>query len=274
MENLLTISLITDEWVIESTSTGVQLTPVFAENYIEKYLFRGIPRIILSSATLTSQDFHYLGLSPSSYDLFDIESGFDPVRRPFYYWPTLEVDYSTMQVEGCVRQLVNRFDRLIDPRLDRKGITHTVSYKFAELFYATSRHKIITHKSHNSQLTISRFMSDPQPSHLASPVINEGLDFDGDKARYQFFWKVPTLYSKNPLIAARKKKYKKYALHLAGKIILQSYGRIMRSTSDFGESFILDKHWGNWMQTAIPWPRYFKRAWITIRDIPDPLSFP
>lgn len=272
-EHLETISEIRDEWVIEPTNSGVQLTPAFASNYAEKYLFRGIPKVLLSSATLTSKDFEYLGLSRSDYDLHDIESGFDVARRPFCYWPTLEVDYNTMKYEGCVRQLVNRFDRIIDSRLDLKGITHSVSYDYAELFSSTSRHKILTHRSHTAQRVISHFMSDPLPGHLASPVIGEGLDFAGDRARYQFFWKVPTKYSRDPLIAARKKRYKSYALHLAGKDILQSYGRIMRDVHDWGESFMLDRHWGKWMQKAIPWPRYFRASWKTINDVPQPLRF-
>lgn len=272
-EHLETISEIRDEWVIEQTNTGVQLTPAFASNYAEKYLFRGIPKILLSSATLTSKDFEYLGLSRSDYDLHDIESGFDVQRRPFYYWPCIEMDYRTMDVEGCVRQVMNRLDRIIDANSADKGIIHTISYRYAEMIAETSRHRIITHKSHNAQNVIRRFMSDPVPGVLASPIISEGFDFDGDKARWNLIWKVPTVDSRNPLIAMRKKRDKTYTLYLAGKSIMQMVGRVCRSTSDYGWSGIMDKHWGRWMQRAIPWPRYFRASWKTINDVPQPLKF-
>lgn len=272
-QNLETIAHIKDEWVIEPSTTGVQLTPVCAANYAEQYLFRGIEKVILSSATLTTQDLTYLGLSPSQYELIDIESGFDANRRPFYYWPTQPIDYSTMSIEGCIRQVMNRYDRIIDMRGNRKGITHSISYKFADLIAHHSRHEIITHQSKNSQQVIGRFMHDTSPGMLASPIIHEGLDFADDKARYQFIWKVPTLDSRNPLIAARKKRDKNYVLYRAGKTILQMYGRVIRSQRDFGECFMLDKHWGNWMQSAIPWPRYFRAAWRTVQDAPEPINF-
>jgi ATP-dependent DNA helicase DinG len=273
-QNLETISSITDEWVIEPTSTGVQLTPVCAANYAEQYLFRGIEKVILSSATLTTQDLKYLGLLLSQYELIDIESGFDANRRPFYYWPTQPIDYSTMSIEGCIRQVMNRYDRIIDMRGDRKGITHSISYRFADLIASSSRHPIITHQSKNSQQVIGRFMASEEPGMLASPIIHEGLDFIGKKAEYQFIWKVPTLDSRHPLIAARKKRDKKYVLYRTGKTILQMYGRLPRSMNDlFKECFMLDKHWGNWMKDAIPWPRYFKAAWRTVQDAPEPINF-
>jgi Rad3-related DNA helicase len=272
-QNLETISSITDEWVIEPTSTGSLLTPVCAANYAEDYLFRGIEKVIFSSATLTSQDLKYLGLESSQYELIDIESGFDAVRRPFYYWPTQAIDYSTMQIEGCIRQVMNRYDRIIDMREDRKGITHSISYRFADLIAHYSRHEVLTHKSQNAQSVINGFMNSPDPGMLVSPIIHEGLDFADDRARYQFIWKVPTLDSRHPLIAARKKRDKKYVLYRTGKTILQMYGRLPRSTRDWGECFMLDKHWGNWMRDAIPWPRYFRAAWRTVQDAPEPINF-
>ena len=71
-------------------------------------------------------------------------------------------------------------------RGDRKGITHSISYKFADLIAEWSRHEIITHQSKNSQQVIGRFMDACEPGMLASPIIHEGLDFADDKARYQF----------------------------------------------------------------------------------------
>lgn len=272
-QHLLTISSITDEWVIEPTSTGVQLTPVCAANYAEQYLFRGIEKVILSSATLTSQDLKYLGLTPDQYELIDIESGFDANRRPFYYWPTQPIDYQTMSIEGCIRQVMNRYDKIIDMRGDRKGITHSISYKFADLIASSSRHPIITHQSKNSQQVIGRFMASGEPGMLASPIIHEGLDFADDKARYQFIWKVPTLDSRHPLIAARKKRDKKYVLYRSMKTIVQMYGRLPRSTRDWGECFIVDKHWGNWMRDSVPTPKYFRAAWQTVQDAPAPINF-
>lgn len=271
--NLETIASISDEWVVESAPDGYKLTPAFADRYTEEFLFRGIPRVILSSATLTPKDLTYLGLKASDFDFIDVESGFDPNRRPFYYWDTLEVDYNTMKIDGCVKQLVNRMDRLIDDRLDLKGITHSVSYAYAERFAQESRHEIITHKPRDGQRVISDFLGDPTPGHLASPILTEGLDFWGWKARYCFWWKVPTVYSKDPLTAVRKKRDPTYTIYLAGKTVLQGYGRLMRDFTDGGECFMFDSHWGKWMIKSFPWPKYFRAAWKRIDKAPVPIKW-
>lgn len=267
------IDTTTETWIVESVDGGFKLTPAFAEHYAEEYLFRGIQRVILSSATLTPKDLTYLGLKNTDFDFMDVESGFDHARRPFYYWPVLHVDYDTMKIDGCVRQLVNKFDRLIDDRLHLKGITHSVSYAYAERFKEESRHRIITHKSREAQRAIAQFMEDPDPGHFASPVLTEGLDFTGDKARYAFFWKVPSKYSKDPLTAARKKRDKSYTTYLAAKDILQGYGRLMRDFTDGGECFILDRHWGDWMIKSFPWPKYFRAAWKRVDGPPVPIKW-
>lgn len=272
-KNLLTVAEIDDDWIVESTSTGAQLTPVFADRYAEEYLFRGIPRVILSSATLTRKDFEYLGIDNDNSHLIEIESGFDAARRPFYYWPTTKVDRD--MVEGQIIKVVNRMDRYYDSRqaLGWKGLIHTVSYEHAKTISKFSKHNIITHIPRDKQRAIDNFMSRTDPCILASPVISEGMDFSGDAARCQFIWKVPTKYSKDPLIAARKKRDPKYPYYLAAKDMLQMTGRICRSMTDYGETVIFDCHWGNWMISAVPWPKYFRSSWRTIKEIPPPLKF-
>lgn len=276
LQDLTTLSEITNEWVIEPftyPSRGVTITPVFASEYAEKYLFRGIPEVLLSSATLTSQDFEYLGVDSSLFDLIEVNTGFDPARRPFYYWPTTKVDFK--MVEGQIRQVINRMDRIIDSRLKRgwKGLIHSVSYDHAELIARYSRHDIITHKSREAREVIDRWIADPSPSIIASPVMAEGVDLTGDLARFQFIWKVPTPFSGDPIIAARKRRDKKYPLYLAAKSIQQMAGRVNRGEKDFGETFILDKHWGNWMSSAVPYPQSFSSTWKVISDVPEAIDF-
>jgi Rad3-related DNA helicase len=175
---------------------------------------------------------------------------------------------------------MRRVDEFISSRqaLGRKGLIHSISYRYADIIKRASKHRdeIITYKPHEAQRIISQFMEDskthPTPI-LCGPNFAEGYDFKDERARYQFIWKVPTVDSRNPLIAARKKRDKKYPYYLAGKTIQQMVGRVVRSSSDYGETVILDTHWGKWMQTAVPWPRSFRKSWVTVRDLPAPIKF-
>lgn len=273
LQNMETIADIEDEWVVETISSGAQLTPVFASNYAEKYLFRGIERVLLSSATLTTMDLQYLGLESDMFDLFDIESGFAAERRPFIYWPTVPIDWQ--MVEGQFRQVMNRIDKLIDVNsaLGYRGVIHSRSYDYAERIVSGSRHNLISHNSRNAQTIIQGWLKSEGPSTIVSPIMTEGIDLKDDLARYQIIWKVPMDDSRNPLTAARKKRDKRYTLYLAGKTIQQITGRVCRSFKDFGLTAILDKHWGNWMQNSIPWPKSFRQSWRTVRDVPEPIRF-
>lgn len=293
-QNLITIADIQCDWVVEKAQSGFgqsaqvssfTLTPVFAADYAEEWLFRGIPRIILSSATITEDDFYYLGIKPKlpvsdseidkQYDFHDIESGFDAAKRPFIYWPTTNIDYQ--MVDGQLIQVCRRIDQIIESRqrLGWNGIIHSISYKYASLLSEHCESDIMTHTSRDAQSTIRAFLdteSRPNVAVLASPVIGEGIDFANDLARYQIIFKVPSIDSRNPLIAARKKRDSRYANYLRAKSILQYTGRVCRSERDFGETFILDRHWGNWMMNAVEWPRYFKKSWRRVSMLPEPIK--
>lgn len=279
VRDISTIADIQDEWAVESKPYGAQLTPAFAENYAEYYLFRGISTVILSSATITAEDFAYLGVTDSGFKLFDIQSGFPPERRPFYYWPKTSIDYSS--VEGQFIQTVNRYDQIIGPRLELgwKILIHSVSYDHAQTIAKLSRHPILTHSKSNAQETIRLWMAKPVNGSnrnyqvLASPIMSEGVDLAHDLCRCQFLWKIPIPYSGDPLISIRKKRRPKYTLYLAAKTIQQVYGRVMRAGSDFGETWITDSNWGRYMRRSVQWPVSFRSAWKTIDRLPDPLRF-
>lgn len=279
VSNLYTLSNVEKNWIVEERGKdqGFSITPIFANDYSEQYLFRSIPEITLCSATLTSKDFEYLGISPDQFELLDVDTGFDPSRAPFYYWPTELIDYSL--ADGQLIRIVRRMNQIIQSRqsVGWKGVTHSISYKWAERIKSQLREiggaEIVTHSSYNSRAVIDSWMRDSFPSHIASPILGEGIDLKGDLCRYQIIFKVPMQDSRDPLIAARKKRDKKYTLYLAGKDILQMKGRPMREESDFGETFLLDKYWERYMRRAIPWPKHFTRTWMDIDRLPEPIKF-
>lgn len=281
LSDLETLCTVKQDWIVkpldDRLNQGVSITPVFASEYAEQYLFRSIPEITLCSATLTSKDFEYLGIPSDQFELLDVDTGFDPSRAPFYYWPTELIDYSLS--DGQLIRIVRRMNQIIQSRqlMDYKGLTHSISYKWAERIKSQLREiggaEIITHSSYNSRNVIDSWMRDSQPSHIISPILGEGVDLKGDLCRYQIIFKIPMQDSRDPLIAARKKRDRKYTLYLAGKDILQFKGRPMREELDFGETFLLDKYWERYMKRSIPWPKHFTRTWREISQLPEPLRF-
>lgn len=223
------------DWIAEKTDDGALFSPVWAHAYAEEYLFRGIPKVVLTSATLQRAVARYLGIDDAVMDYSEFASAFDPRRRPLIYIPTTTVDRN--MTEGQVRIWVNRIDGIIDGRLDRKGIIHTRSYDRALLIMQRSRHRniLISHDRRSTKDAIERFKRASAPHVLVSPSVEEGYDFPGDQARYQILAKVPFVDSRSLILQARQKSDKTYLNYLTALSIIQQVGRGMRAADDHCE---------------------------------------
>lgn len=260
------------DWVAEKTDTGALFSPVWAHAYAEEYLFRGIPKVVLTSATLQRAVARYLGVDDAAMDYREFSSAFDPSRRPLIYIPTTTVDRN--MTEGQVRIWINRIDGIIDGRPDRKGIIHTRSYDRAQLILQRSRHgaRLIGHDRRGVRDAVERFKRS-STGVLVSPSVEEGYDFPGDQCRYQILAKVPFVDTRSLILQARHKSDKTYLNYLTALSIVQQVGRGMRAAEDFCESFIIDDHWA-WSRAAMVkqnlFPKWFRAAWRDSQQVPAP----
>jgi Rad3-related DNA helicase len=247
-------------WVCEIKKHSALFSPVWAHVYAEEYLYRGVNRVVLASATLSEGTGKYLGIPPHDSDYHEMPSGFDPGRRPLIYVPTTRVD--RRMVEGQTRIWVNRIDSIIEGRLDRKGIIPAVSYNRAQEIIRRSKYSdiMLTHDSRNTQEVVERFKKADAPCVLVSPSIGTGYDFPEDECRYLIIVKIPFIDGRSPVIKARSKDDKDYLNYMAALNIIQYAGRGMRSAEDFCEIWVIDDHW-KWFRKAYRFPNWFKAAW-------------
>lgn len=262
-----------EEWVVERTTKGVQLTPLWGRSYAEQYLFRGVKRIVLSSGTITRDDAIELGCDPSDIDMIEVDSAYSRNRRPFYYIPTTPVDHR-MSI-GQKKLLVNRIDQFIEPRIGlHKGLIHSRSYDYRDDIMRLSEwgEFMMSHEKGETELGVKNFFSSEAPSLIVSPTITEGFDFFGDRARFQIIWKVPFLVRTDPITDARCKSDKLYATRVISRTILQIALRIIRSSEDWGETAIFDTHFGHFRRLGV-FPNWFRSAWKECRSLPEPIKF-
>ena len=262
-----------DRWIVLPQEWGVKLQPIWAEKLTPSYLFYDIDKVLLVSATITKEVAEQLGIDVASpaFRMFDMGSVFPPERRPFIFLPTIEVRYDNSEAEHAM--LFKRVDDLLAARQDRRTLIHTISYALADKTRAWSAlgSQIITHKSGELPAAMERFIGSSPPVSLASPVIKEGYDFKDHHARFQIILKIARLDSRDPLTKARKSTNKRYELIELVFTILQMYGRIVRSSSDWGETVILDTFF-----RTIPlnlFPVYFQKAFKRASELPVPLKF-
>lgn len=256
-------------WVLETSHRSHLYQPVWPHRYTEDYLFRGIPKVILSSANILPSDAKDLGIGEHSY--IEVPSLFPPKRRPFVFLdanPQVRVD-SRMN-EGQKRIWVRRIDDIISEFSDYKGVIHTRSYRRSHDLEERSQHsdRFLTHTSKDSRKTIDKFRNSATPDILVSPSVEEGVDFPYDMCRFQIIAKVPFLYAGDPLTKARSESDKTYSNRMAARDLIQMVGRGMRAQDDWCVNWILDAHWV-WFRRAVKFPKWFKKSWKSVSRISE-----
>lgn len=262
-----------NEWAADSTPDGCVVVPIWAGEYAESHLYRGIPKVLMMSATLLPEMRTYLGIEESQSSWYELPSSFSPRRRPFYFVRgTMPIRVDHRMDSGRWGMLVSRIDRYMGARLDHRGLVHTRSYGRQGEFVRESRHRdvMVAPKSWELRRAVERFKLDPPPGVLVSPAIEEGWDFAHDDARWQVLLKVPFVDTRSNLMKARTKD-KTYSNLLTAQSIIQSSGRIMRAGDDWGETAIFDDHWG-WFRGAVKWPGWFRDSWCEVEQAPEPLA--
>jgi len=265
------------QWVWEPgyKGRGLKFEPVWPGPYAFEHLFLDVPKVAMLSATLRPKTLRLLGLKPKDYEWYEEGEGFPVERRPVLYTPGAKMSFGID--EASWRRVVAKVDRIIEARPDVKGVIHTVSYARAEQLCASSRNatRFITHGRGGFERAVLAFISDTGNSILVSPVAMEGLDLKDDRCRFQIILKLPFPNTQTALSKARRKQDADHGMYVAAQLMTQSIGRGMRSEDDWCETFIMDKHWGNWAGEKLKrhMPRHVQAAIRDAPSLPKPLEF-
>lgn len=234
-----------DNWVVEHKGSSISWDVIWPAPLAQSYLFRGIPHVILTSATVTEADLIMLGLT----DVYKKDSIFEefpsmiPVgNRPIYFIPTVRMD--RFITAAGMNAWASRIDNIVGSRLAYKGIIHTVSYDRADRVCGFSQYKdfMLSHRGKTTAETIVRFKKADPPCVLVSPSVVTGYDFPGEESRYQIIGKLPFPDNRPLVMKARQKVNPDYGCYLAIKQLVQASGRIVRTPEDWGDTFIIDSH--------------------------------
>jgi len=246
-------------------STGFLITPVLAKSFAEEFLFRGISKIILTSASIDRKDMFDLGIKPDDLEYIEVPSVIHPSRRKIYFTPTSPPTSLKHPVSsGALRLHSMLASEIVSGRLDRRGLIQTPSYhvngRFLEDF--KFRDIVITHGAGGGRKAVETFKSSLIPSVLVSPAVREGYDFPYEMCSYGIILKLPWPNTHdNPELAMRCKLDKDYRERFVTQQMEQMIGRIVRTPGDRGEIFIIDEQWG-WFVKSAPLHQYVRDALV------------
>ena len=263
-----------DDWVLEWERESVEFSPLNSSAYAERALFRGIPKIILTSATLTRKTLRLLGVADDHVRAWECPSRFPVERRPvIHVSPNPQVRVTHRMTDGQRMLWRTRIDRLIEPRLDRKGVIHTVSYqRMVDLEkHSDFRQHFITHGRGDMMQQLEVFKRMKPPAIFVSPSIMTGIDLPYDQCRWQIIGKIPLLDMRGALLNARKDLDPDYQYYVAMQKLVQAVGRSTRAEDDWSEVFIVDDSFEWFIRRAKKFaPRWFMDAIEWTDLIPAP----
>jgi len=257
-----------ENWVLESNynlktkSRDLSLEPIWAYNYLNKYVWSRYDHVILMSGTILDRElFCYLnGLDKSDTVYYSIDSPFAISNRPIYYMPVARLTYKN-KVDSF-QLMVPYIEKILKKYKNHKGIIHTVSFEFANWIVDNIKDKrLIFHDSTNKNDALRRHLDSDEPTVLISPSMGTGVSFDNDKSRFQILLKVPY-----PSLGSQKNKMRQhinpdwYSWRTVSSFI-QMTGRSVRSGLDYADTFIIDACFSDIMKYSSHFiPGYIQKA--------------
>jgi Rad3-related DNA helicase len=258
-------------WIWQLTRNGIQFDCVWPYRYTDRYLFSGVGRVVLVSATLRPKCMSLLGLSRERYDFREWPRQFPPHLSPVYWLPTVRMSYSMPASDK--KRMVERVDEIASARRDRKGIVHTGSYALAEYIQShsrLSRSMILNPRGKGeAHRAAEKFRQAGPGTMLVSPSYGTGWDFPSTDCEFQIIAKLPFPDMQSPIAQARKSD-NEYVNYVTMQDLVQATMRGSRHFTDRAETFIIDDTIRNFQFYAKQHaPRWFRvRRIVSIPPLP------
>ena len=254
-----------NNWVLETNyneklrQKELSLEPIWAYDYLDKYVFSHYDMVILMSGTILDKNLfcQLNGLDVTKAVYYSIRSPFNPKNRPIYYMPVGKMSYKSK--EETFKKYIPYIQKLLDKYKNKKGIIHTNSFELAKWIEGSIKDpRLIFHDSTNKDEILRFHKESDKPTVIVSPSMDTGVSFDNDDASFQIIAKVPY-----PSLGSQKNKLRQsnnpdwYSWKTVSGIV-QMTGRPVRSNLDYADTIIIDGSFGD----VIKHSSHFLPDWI------------
>jgi Rad3-related DNA helicase len=178
-----------NNWVLETSynektkQKELSLEPIWAYDYLDKYVFSNYDMVFLMSGTILSKNLfcNLNGLDVQKAVYYSIPSPFNVKNRPIYYMPLGKMSYKNK--EETFKRYIPYIKKLLDKYQGRKGIIHTNSFELSNWIKDNIKDpRLIFHDSSNKDEMLKLHKSSEEPTVIVSPSMDTGVSFDNDDA--------------------------------------------------------------------------------------------
>lgn len=256
-------------WCDQTERDGnvVYCKPLDASPYMEILRSGGTVRVYMSAFPGEKHTFcDSLGLDPSEVAWLRLGSSFPKDNRPVIMG--LVGSMSRRNQQTTLPAMLRVVDKIMSKHATEKGIIHCHSYDLGKTIAdslkgtAAGLRLLFPRKAEERDLLVARHCSpDSGPTVLLSPSVTEGFDFKDDTARWQIIAKVPYPYLGDKQVEAKKEISQEWYDQQTIMTIVQAAGRVCRSETDWGVTYVLDDDFRNlWDKRRGMFPAWFKEA--------------
>lgn len=265
------------EWVVEhemrvSPSLGeyrtLNLKPVLVGDFVNNIVFKHGQKILLLSATILDVDVfcNTIGVDRSEVAAMRLKNRFPVDNRPIYYWPVDQMTGGKDKMDLWGPEMVRAVEKLVRKYSHQRGIIHThnnaiMDYLVLNCEPSVSR-RFKTSKDYPNKSDLLDSHAYAHDSVIVSPSMYEGVDLKDDLSRFQIVCKMPFAnFYDDKQLAARMALDDKYYDWMTVLRLVQSVGRSVRSSTDYADTYIIDKSFDRLYKKAYKmFPSWFKEA--------------
>lgn len=221
-----------------------------------------VKKVVLMSATIGEKDTEQLGLGGRRRVMYlDCASPLTPDRRPIIPLNTCSVNRNNML--EIVPRLAEEIQGIAAYHAEERGVIHATYQLSSLLREHLTDDRYLFHTRENKKEKYEEFRSCGGNKILVACGMYEGIDLPGDLGRWQVIAKIPWPSLGNPAIKHLAELDPDWFLWEAAKTTIQAAGRISRTETDFGITYVLDSSFNRlYTEGEHLLPSFFKEAII------------
>jgi ATP-dependent DNA helicase DinG len=255
IDKLLSMSTeeVVERFVMVQEAKSFKFKEIYGRNVFHSLVKPMADRFLFMSATILNKDAYCrdLGIPPDETAFISLPSEFPADNRPVLYSPQMKMNFEWNQDKNvdARKDMIVAIKQICHDHKDESGIVHTGSFQVAEWLVSELTgvvpHEVVHHNPSGEiprDEVIDNYMqnSSGTPHLLISPSITEGLDLKHDLGRFAIFAKVPFANLGDAWVKRRRDISPDWYARQALTHIIQGGGRVVRTPTDYGTTYILD----------------------------------
>lgn len=237
-------------WVvdIDSQEMAVTLKPLQPERFLRNALWDRANTFALLSATLLNKRAFCarVGLDPSRAALVEVEHTFPLEHRQLVDITQGPMTYD--ERDTTIPKIVDAIAALLQRHSGQKGFIHCHSYDIQNRLVSALEadgfeHRVMDHNRTDREQQLDRWLASDGDRVFFSVKMEEALNLEGDRCRWQVLCKAPYENTSDPAVAHQLEEEGRWGWYYrsALRTIIQACGRVVRSADDWGVTYLADE---------------------------------